>query len=208
MARHRPRNVTRPPLHRVYVPLLPRPRAAPVPAYTERHRSPLSLSSLGQVSDRIIGLRAGADDYLVKPFALGERPAVVTQAGLFAANGAAILRDVPAIPQGLDLTGRVQAVPAPGDTTLHWRAAGRPLADGRILVVARAADAILEVCSDLIRGAAIGIVPAILLSLVGGRSYRNRHGTAPAPHQLGRRTCHRGRTRGTTPKPCRRRGFI
>lgn len=32
----------------------------------------LVLSALGQVSDRIKGLRAGGDDYLVKPFALGE----------------------------------------------------------------------------------------------------------------------------------------
>jgi two-component system OmpR family response regulator len=32
----------------------------------------LVLSALGQVSDRITGLRAGGDDYLVKPFALGE----------------------------------------------------------------------------------------------------------------------------------------
>lgn len=32
----------------------------------------LVLSALDQVSDRIIGLRAGGDDYLVKPFALGE----------------------------------------------------------------------------------------------------------------------------------------
>jgi two-component system OmpR family response regulator len=32
----------------------------------------LVLSALGQVEDRITGLRAGGDDYLVKPFALGE----------------------------------------------------------------------------------------------------------------------------------------
>lgn len=32
----------------------------------------LVLSALDQVSDRIAGLRAGGDDYLVKPFALGE----------------------------------------------------------------------------------------------------------------------------------------
>jgi two-component system OmpR family response regulator len=32
----------------------------------------LILSALDQVGDRIIGLRAGGDDYLVKPFALGE----------------------------------------------------------------------------------------------------------------------------------------
>jgi two-component system OmpR family response regulator len=32
----------------------------------------LVLSALDQVADRIAGLRAGGDDYLVKPFALGE----------------------------------------------------------------------------------------------------------------------------------------
>jgi two-component system OmpR family response regulator len=32
----------------------------------------LILSALDQVNDRITGLRAGSDDYLVKPFALGE----------------------------------------------------------------------------------------------------------------------------------------
>lgn len=32
----------------------------------------LVLSALGQVGDRITGLKAGGDDYLVKPFALGE----------------------------------------------------------------------------------------------------------------------------------------
>ena len=30
------------------------------------------LSALGEVGDRITGLRAGGDDYLIKPFALGE----------------------------------------------------------------------------------------------------------------------------------------
>lgn len=36
------------------------------------HTPALVLSALGQVSDRITGLRAGGDDYLVKPFALDE----------------------------------------------------------------------------------------------------------------------------------------
>ena len=111
---------------------------------------------------------------------MNHRPAVVTQVGLFAPDGAAIVGDIPAIPEGIDLTGRVRPVPAPGDPpgdppgnppgnlTIHWRAAGRRLADGRVLVVARAADEILEVRSDLIHGAAAGIVPAILLSLLGG----------------------------------------
>lgn len=32
----------------------------------------LILSALGEVDDRIMGLRAGGDDYLVKPFAFAE----------------------------------------------------------------------------------------------------------------------------------------
>jgi two-component system OmpR family response regulator len=39
----------------------------------EGHATPaLVLSALDNVADRITGLRAGGDDYLVKPFALGE----------------------------------------------------------------------------------------------------------------------------------------
>ena len=37
------------------------------------NRSPiLMLSALGDVDDRVVGLKAGADDYLVKPFAFSE----------------------------------------------------------------------------------------------------------------------------------------
>jgi signal transduction histidine kinase len=99
---------------------------------------------------------------------MNHRPAVVTQVGLFGPDGTPIVGDVSAVPDGLALTGTVQPVLAPGDTATHWHAAGRRLADGRILVVARAADEILEVRADLIRGAAVGILPAILLSLAGG----------------------------------------
>ena len=99
---------------------------------------------------------------------MNHRPAVVTQVGLFGPDGTPIVGDVSAVPDGLALTGTVQPVSAPGDAATHWHAAGRRLADGRILVVARAADEILEVRADLIRGAAVGILPAILLSLAGG----------------------------------------
>ncbi len=106
------------------------------------------------------------------PFMISSRmnhqPAVVTQVGLFSSNGVPIVGDVVAVPDGLALTGTVQLVLAPGNPATHWHAAGRRLDDGRILVVARAADEILEVQADLIRGAAVGIVPAILLSLTGG----------------------------------------
>jgi len=37
----------------------------------------LFLSALGEISDRVTGLRAGADDYLVKPYALAELAARV-----------------------------------------------------------------------------------------------------------------------------------
>jgi DNA-binding response OmpR family regulator len=36
------------------------------------HTPVLMLTALGEVSDRVLGLDAGADDYLVKPFALAE----------------------------------------------------------------------------------------------------------------------------------------
>lgn len=48
----------------------------------------LILSALGQVDERIKGLRAGGDDYLVKPFAIAEllaRLEVITRRGLMPA---------------------------------------------------------------------------------------------------------------------------
>lgn len=99
---------------------------------------------------------------------MNHQPTVITLAGLFDANGHPIVGDVTKIPDGIALTGHVQEVMAPGVPSEHWHAAGRRLADGRILIVARGADEILEVRADLIRGAAFGIIPAILLSLLGG----------------------------------------
>lgn len=49
----------------------------------------LFLTSVGSVEDRIDGLTAGADDYLVKPFAFGELSARV----------AALARRAPSVPQ-------------------------------------------------------------------------------------------------------------
>lgn len=49
----------------------------------------LVLSALGEVDDRIEGLRAGGDDYLVKPFAFGEllaRLEVLTRRAAFAGS--------------------------------------------------------------------------------------------------------------------------
>lgn len=106
------------------------------------------------------------------PFMISSRmkhqPAVLTQVGLFTFDGNAIVGDVTEIPSGIVMDGRIHWVSAPGNVSVHWNAAGRKLADGRILIVARASDEILEVRRDLVRGAVVGIVPAILLSLGGG----------------------------------------
>jgi len=99
---------------------------------------------------------------------MNHRPAVLTQVGLFDAAGLPIVGEIASIPAGLLMDGRIQAVRAPDGFGRYWRAAARRLSDGRILVAARSADEIREVRSDLVHGAAFGIVPAILLSLAGG----------------------------------------
>ena len=91
------------------------------------------------VTEQVELLAARPPDMLVFMISsrMNHRPAVVTQVGLFAHDGTAIVGDISVIPEGIDLTGRVLPVPAPGDPTIHWRAAGRRLADGRVLVAAR-----------------------------------------------------------------------
>jgi signal transduction histidine kinase len=106
------------------------------------------------------------------PFMIESRmhhgPEVVTRVGLFDKSGASLVGDIAALPAKLILNGRVQAIAAPQDASEQWRAAGKRLLDGRTLVVARDASEILMVRADLLRGAALGIVPAVLLSLAGG----------------------------------------
>ena len=68
----------------------------------DRHLPVLILSARGRLSERVNGLNAGADDYLVKPFALEE----------IVARLAAACRRAPA-PAVAELTlGRVSLVPA------------------------------------------------------------------------------------------------
>ena len=122
------------------------------------------------VTEQLELLSARPPDLL--PFMIESRmhhqPAVVTHVGLFDGDGRLVVGDVPSIPGGLALNGRVQAIAAPNPPPEHWRAAGHRLPDGRVLVVARGADEILSEQADLARDAVIGIAPAILLSLAGG----------------------------------------
>ncbi len=99
---------------------------------------------------------------------MNHQPAVLTQVGLFDPAGVPIVGEIASIPAGLIPDGRIRAVRAPEGFGRYWRAAARRLGDGRILLAARSSDEIREVRSDLVHGAAFGIVPAILLSLGGG----------------------------------------
>lgn len=99
---------------------------------------------------------------------MNHRPGVVTRVGLFDLAGRLVVGDIATIPERLVLDGRVRWTHAPDNPGQHWRTAGRRLPQQRILVVARDADEILSVRHDLVQGAAVGIVPAILLSLAGG----------------------------------------
>ncbi|MBN8809358.1 MAG: response regulator transcription factor [Sphingomonas sp.] len=53
------------------------------------HLPVLLLTALGAIEDRVAGLEAGADDYLVKPFAFAELSARITALGRRAAASAA-----------------------------------------------------------------------------------------------------------------------
>jgi two-component system OmpR family response regulator len=64
----------------------------------------LILSALGEVDDRVQGLRAGGDDYLVKPFALSELSARVE--ALIRRGSAAAGARLNAGPLEMDLVGR------------------------------------------------------------------------------------------------------
>lgn len=99
---------------------------------------------------------------------MNHQPAVVTQVGLFDVNRGPIVGDITEVPDRLRLDGHVHPVSAGDEPPARWRSAGRHLPDGRILIVARDADEILDVRESLVHGAMAGIIPAILLSLAGG----------------------------------------
>lgn len=66
----------------------------------------LFLSALGEVDDRVAGLRAGADDYLVKPFAFSELSARLDAMLRRAANAGAPQTEITVRDLHLDLLSR------------------------------------------------------------------------------------------------------
>jgi signal transduction histidine kinase len=135
------------------------------------HSSTLLFSTIDRsVIEQLDLLSARPPDLL--PFLITSRlnrpPPVVTQVGLFAADHSLIVGDMAEWPEELLLDSAAHNVRAPALPDAHWRAAGKRLPGGDILIVARSADEILEVQDGLRRYLGIALVPAILLSLVGG----------------------------------------
>lgn len=106
------------------------------------------------------------------PFLIKSRlkrpPPIVTDVGLFTAAHEPVVGDIKVFPPGLRLNGRIQDLAAPEGEGQRWHGAGRVLADGHVLVVARSVDEILGVLSDLEQVVLMFIVPAIGLSLFVG----------------------------------------
>ncbi len=99
------------------------------------------------------------------------KPRVLTMVSLFARDGHRIAGDIPSVPPKLKLDGRVHMLHLidSEDGRRHpERVAGRILAQGRILVVARTIDDVLALRASLLRALLLALIPAILLSIAGG----------------------------------------
>lgn len=98
-----------------------------------------------------------------------DRPEVITAVGLFNSNGTLIVGNIEAVPAALPLNETVHTLRLP-DTRrgeLH-RVAGKRLRDGRILIVARSLEDVLDVRDDLLSAFMLGLVPAVLFSILAG----------------------------------------
>lgn len=73
---------------------------------SNNHTPVLILSALGEVDDRVEGLRAGGDDYLVKPFAFAELQARIEALQRRAATGEAPVTRLQAADLEMDLLTR------------------------------------------------------------------------------------------------------
>ncbi len=107
------------------------------------------------------------------PFMISSRmqhlPRVITAVGLFDADRRFIVGNIDAVPGNLPLDETVHTLALPDEANGEpHRVAGKHLRDGQILVVARSLEDELEVRGDLLRAFALGLIPAVLLSLLAG----------------------------------------
>jgi len=100
-------------------------------------------------------------------------PRRIKAAGLFAPDGRRIAGNVETLPRGLTIGA------APGDTTVERlgpsgperervRAVARRTPDGEVLVIGRNIDELDEIAAIVERALALGIIPALILSIVAG----------------------------------------
>ncbi|TCZ52755.1 sensor histidine kinase [Roseicella aquatilis] len=138
----------------------------------------LGSAALSDVTDRSIAeqleLLAARPPELL-PFMIESRlnrqPAVITLVGLYAPDGALIIGDIGRVPPDVPLDGRVHALGNPeagGVPAARLRIAGRRLPDGRLLFVGRDVGDILALRSRLVRALLLGLLPAVVLSILGG----------------------------------------
>ena len=94
----------------------------------------------------------------------------ITFAALFSPEGVRLAGNLQALPPDLPLDGRshsTDAVLLDGSTQPRMeaaRAVARSLADGRVLVIGRNVDELLQLRRVVLRGLSLGLIPAILLS--------------------------------------------
>jgi hypothetical protein len=97
------------------------------------------------------------------------QPRVITSVGLFDAHGRFIVGNIEALPPALPLDETIRTSALPDETGgAPHRVAAKRLRDGRILVVARSLEDLLQVRHDLFRAFALGLIPAVLLALLAG----------------------------------------
>lgn len=107
------------------------------------------------------------------PFMISSRmrhqPRVITSVGLFDAGRHFLVGNIEAIPPALPLNESVQTMALPDEVNgAPHRVAGKVLRDGRVLVVARSLEDVLEVRRELVRAFGLGLLPAVALSLLAG----------------------------------------
>ena len=106
------------------------------------------------------------------PFMIRSRmqhePRVITSVGLFDPDRAFVVGNIEAIPAALPMDEAVHTLALSNADQEPHRVAGKRLRNGRILVVARSIQDLMEVRDDLLHAFVIGLVPTLLLSMLAG----------------------------------------